>query len=55
MSNLLNKNSKKNLSDRGPKIEPTIPFKLEEVEPVVQTEFEKRVKKNEASSEKKRI
>lgn len=53
MSNLLNKNSKKNLSDRGPKIEPTIPFKLEEVEPVVQTEFEKRVKKKEASSEKK--
>lgn len=33
MSNLLNNPSKKKLLERGPQIEPTTQFKLEEVEP----------------------
>ncbi|MDJ0332996.1 DUF5388 domain-containing protein [Planococcus sp. S3-L1] len=53
MSNLLNKNSKKKLLDRGPQIQPTTPFKLDDVEPVVQAEPEKIVKKKTISSEKK--
>ncbi|OHX51647.1 DUF5388 domain-containing protein [Planococcus faecalis] len=53
MSNLLNKNSKKKLLDRGPQIQPTAPFKLDDVEPVVQVEPEKIVKKKPTSSEKK--
>lgn len=36
MSNLLNKNSKKKLLDRGPQISPATQFKLDEVEPVAE-------------------
>lgn len=56
MSNLLNKNPKKKLLDRGPNISPTSQFKLESVEqtePVVTEPAQSSEIKKAASSERK--
>lgn len=53
MSNLLNKNSKKKLLERGPQISPANQFKLNDVEPVIQEPEKKTVRKQETPPEKK--
>ena len=56
MSNLLNKNSKKKLLDRGPNIAPTNQFKMEtdeQTEPVVTEPVQSSNIKKAASSERK--
>lgn len=53
MSNLLNKNSKKKLLERGPQISPSTSFKLNDVEEAAQESPKKPVAKKEAPPEKK--
>lgn len=47
MSNLLNKNSKKKLLERGPQISPATQFKIDETEPVVEKPVARAAEKKE--------
>lgn len=54
MSNLLNKNSKKKLLERGPQISPANTFKIEDVKPAVEEARPPEIeKKKEKTPEKK--
>lgn len=54
MSNLLNKNSKKKLLERGPQITPSTSFKLDEVESTV-TEISKQPGKKKVVPPEKKV